>query len=130
MGPSTYGGQRVPGHVHIKEEASNRNNGMESDGASGKGLKRKTHCDQEECSNSCDCEDFGLPLAKKINQLNIEYSGRVQEQVGGGGQENVNSFREKYPYPEDSHYFSTNNLLNRMYVARVERKPELKHNPT
>merc|ERR1719187_1520039 len=103
--------QRVPGHgeaavTNNTERQQNQRNGLDGGGARGTGVKRKTPCDLEECTNSCDCEDFGLPLAKKINKLNIEYSGglrssepREQDHGGGGGQGNGTrgGFGEKYP---------------------------------
>ena len=97
MGPTTDVNQRVPGHgeavTNNIERHQNQKNGLDGGGARGTGVKRKTPCDLEECTNSCDCEDFGLPLAKKINKLNIEYSSGLRsseqprEQDHGGGGE-------------------------------------------
>jgi len=88
----------------------------------GRGKKRRH--DDTECTDSCDCEEFGLPLAKKINQMNIEYETSKVAQLGGG------QFCQKYPFPKDSSYFSNNQLLNQLYDERIRRYPHLKHNPT
>ena len=105
MGPTTDVNQRVPGHGEAVTNNTERHQNQKNDGARGTGVKRKTPCDLEECTNSCDCEDFGLPLAKKINKLNIEYSGGLRsseprEQDHGGGNGSRGGFGEKYPYPE------------------------------
>ena len=83
---------------------------------------------ETECSFTCDCDEFGLPLAKKINRMNIEQSASAEfssNDSGGGGSD----FNSKYPFPENSPYFQNNLLLSKLYLARVNRNPHLKHEP-
>ena len=77
--------------------------------------------------DSCDCDEFGLPLAKKINRMNIEQSASAEfsSNDSGGGSD----FNSKYPFPENSPYFQNNLLLSKLYLARVNRNPHLKHEP-
>ena len=55
--------------------------------------------------DSCDCEEFGLPLAKKINQMNIEYEYKAMS-TDNQGQECRDKvklseeFSSKYPFPQ------------------------------
>jgi hypothetical protein len=95
------------------------------EGASETRGRKRQHVDME-CTDSCDCEEFGLPLAKKINQMNIEYEHRPSQQ----GKEVPAEFLAKYPFPKESPYYSSNLLLAKMYAERVERNPALKHNPS
>jgi len=91
-------------------------------------------------ADSCDCEEFGLPLAKRIHGLNLlqtkgdcrtEGSGeteKVNESGSGGGP--VEQFGTVYPFPQDAPYYSPNKLLNKLYEERVRRLPHLKHTPS
>ena len=79
--------------------------------------------------DSCDCEEFGLPLAKKINRMNIEQSNGKKKETDGGGN-NEDQFNAKYPFPENSPYFQTNQLLSQLYLERINRNPHLKHDPS
>jgi len=156
MGPNT--------EVASGSGSRNGSNGSKSSGgkdvnenASARGQKRP-HADLE-CSNSCDCEEFGAPLSKRLNNLNVDYSannkhphqgGQLQHPHQGGqladlrgaqgtceGQgsgskseagEGINQ-GFNYPYPADSNYYSSNQLLNKMYAARCQRNPQIRHNP-
>ena len=97
--------------------------------------------------DSCDCEEFGMPLAKKINQMNIEYDRQRQRQAtGGSGSSSVSpqneqspeevpvantpEFLAKYPFSKESPYYNSNLLLSSLYQERVERNPHLRHNPS
>merc|ERR1712210_347526 len=74
-----------------------------------RGVKRRHHPDTE-CTDSCDCEEFGLPLAKRIHGLNLlqtkgdcrtEGSGeteKVNESGSSGGP--VEQFGTVYPFPQ------------------------------
>ena len=90
--------------------------------------------------DSCDCEEFGQPLAKRINRMNIEHpvNGQINPveqiqassetaQTSGSG---TDPFVQKYPFPQDSPYFSNNLLLSKLYSERISRNPHLKHDPT
>ena len=86
-----------------------------------------------------------MPLAKKINQMNIEYDRQRQRQAtGGSGSSSVSpqnetpdlvpaanspEFLAKYPFKE-SPYYNSNLLLSSLYQERVERNPHLRHNPS
>lgn len=96
----------------------------------GKGKKRPHHDDltMDESTDSSDCD---YPLAKKINSLNLEYPEQQQKQPPvGEGRQYSQEFNQKYPFPQDSSYFSSNRLLNTLYEERVRRNPLLKHEPT
>lgn len=97
--------------------------------------------------DSCDCEEFGMPLAKKINQMNIEYDRQRQRQgTGGSGSSSVSPLNEKspdevpvancpeflakYPFSKESPYYHSNLLLSSLYQERIERNPHLRHNPS
>ena len=131
----------------------------------GPGGKKRNHSDMEmECTgefelqrrllkeifqkiisflDSCDCEEFGQPLAKRINRMNIEHpvNGQINitvnktqaslqtAQMSGSGP-GTDPFVQKYPFPQDSPYFSNNLLLSKLYAERVSRNPHLKHDPT
>merc|ERR550525_913518 len=109
-----------------------------------RGTKR-THADTE-CTDSCDCEEFGMPLAKKINQMNIEFDRQRQRQgTGSSGSSSVSpqnekspdevpvancpEFLAKYPFSKESPYYNSNLLLSSLYQERIERNPHLRHNP-
>jgi len=106
-----------------------------------RGVKRRHHPDTE-CTDSCDCEEFGLPLAKRIHGLNLlQTKGDCRtEDQGSGETEKVNEscsgggpgkpFGTVYPFPQDAPYYSPNKLLNKLYEERVRRLPHLKHTPS
>ena len=89
-----------------------------------------------------------MPLAKKINQMNIEYDRQRQRQATGGSssssvsQQNEKSpdevpvaansteFLAKYPFSKESPYYNSNLLLSSLYQERIERNPHLRHNPS
>lgn len=157
MGSHTDAGSGTS-NLHGGEDGRNGSKDMNQNSSGRSRGQKRPHADFE-CSNSCDCEEFGAPLSKRINNLNIDYSantknaghsgGHMSEKGGGGlppglggGQgtcEGGGNVREKdgarnqqgfnYPYPADSNYYSSNQLLNRMYAARCNRNPQLKHNP-
>ena len=86
-----------------------------------------------------------MPLAKKINQMNIEFD-RQRQVIGGTGSSSVSpqnekspdvvpvanspEFLAKYPFPKDSPYYNSNLLLSSLYQERMERNPHLRHNPS
>ena len=97
--------------------------------------------------DSCDCEEFGMPLAKKINQMNIEFDRQRQRQgTGSSGSSSVSpqnekspdevpvancpEFLAKYPFSKESPYYNSNLLLSSLYQERIERNPHLRHNPS
>ena len=107
-----------------------------------RGVKRN-HADTE-CTDSCDCEEFGMPLAKKINQMNIEYDRLKMAQDNNRASVSPSDdkspsvvhpepdpdFVAKYPFSQESHYYSSNLLLSRLYLERIQRNPHLKHDPS
>eukprot|EP00092_Neocalanus_flemingeri_P062422 GFUD01075293.1.p1 GENE.GFUD01075293.1~~GFUD01075293.1.p1 ORF type:complete len:118 (-),score=39.59 GFUD01075293.1:120-473(-) len=100
------------------------------EGSGGNRGRKRQHGDME-CTDSCDCEEFGLPLAKKINQMNIEYENRANlSQNNQQGVKVPDDFLAKYPFPKESPYYSSNMMLAKLYAERVQRNPNLKHNPT
>ena len=89
-----------------------------------------------------------MPLAKKINQMNIEFD-RQRQATGGTGSSSHSSvsppnekspeevpvancpeFLAKYPFPKESPYYNSNLLLSSLYQERMERNPHLRHNPS
>ena len=86
-----------------------------------------------------------MPLAKKINQMNIEYD-RQRQGTGGSGSSSVSPLNEKspdevsvancpeflakYPFSKESPYYHSNLLLSSLYQERIERNPHLRHNPS
>jgi len=103
----------------------------QGEGSGGSRGRKRQHGDME-CTDSCDCEEFGLPLAKKINQMNIEYEKRttLPQNNQQGGQKMTEEFLVKYPFPKESPYYSSNMMLAKLYAERVQRNPNLKHNPS
>jgi len=92
---------------------------------------RKRQHEDMECTDSCDCDEFGLPLAKKINQMNIEYESRPNiNQNSYSRTELSDEFLAKYPFPKESPYYNSNMLLAKLYAERVQRNPSLKHDPS
>ena len=83
--------------------------------------------------DSCDCDEFGLPLAKRINKMNIEHTKQESKPSapvnGHSNQAAVGEFSSKYPFPSDSPYYKNNELLSKLYSERVTRNPHLKHDP-
>eukprot|EP00088_Acartia_fossae_P023717 TRINITY_DN24732_c0_g1_i1.p1 TRINITY_DN24732_c0_g1~~TRINITY_DN24732_c0_g1_i1.p1 ORF type:complete len:126 (+),score=7.75 TRINITY_DN24732_c0_g1_i1:86-463(+) len=109
----------------------------------GRGLKRNRA--DLECTDSCDCEEFGMPLAKKINDLQLKHTEAPTAQVPSvdfnsaqssngaqnrQNQQQLDAFKQAYPFPPDSPYYSSNKLLRDLYLSRVTRNPELTHFPT
>jgi len=78
MGPSDEAGER-PASSLSSSSSSSRASSVNSSDPGDRGRKRM-HADMEmECTDSCDCEEFGQPLAKRINRMNIEHpiSGKM-----------------------------------------------------
>lgn len=112
------------------------------------GIKRQ-HAELD-CSDSCDCEEFGLPLSKRINRLQLEQQQEAMQgallgvglqhqhgavvqhatppandqQLSGGP-----NFAKSYPFPSESAYFNANQLLASLYAERIRRHPRLAHVP-
>ena len=151
MGPRDEVGDRPASSLSSSSSSSGASS-VKSDPGPG-GIKRR-HTEMEmECTgestlicrlkaifflylDSCDCEEFGQPLAKRINRMNIEHpiSGQIQasseSQHSSPGAEGSGQFSQKYPFPQDSPYFNNNLLLSKLYSERVSRNPHLKHDPT
>ena len=52
-------------------------------------------------ADSCDCDEFGLPLAKKINQMNIEFESRPNISQNSYSRSQLSDeFLAKYPFPK------------------------------
>lgn len=103
----------------------------QGEGSGGSRGRKRQHGDME-CTDSCDCEEFGLPLAKKINQMNIEYENRANltQNNQHQGVKLTDEFLAKYPFSKESPYYSSNMMLAKLYAERVQRNPTLKHNPS
>ena len=83
-----------------------------------------------------------MPLAKKINQMNIEYDrqrqGSSSASVSPPNEKSPNEvpvanspeFLAKYPFSKESPYYNSNLLLSSLYQERIERNPHLRHNPS
>ena len=131
--------------------------------ARGRGVKRSHHIDMEcsggsdattvypdlyykfICTDSCDCEEFGQPLAKRINMMNLQQKQLSTSSQTSSLQPNSTSsatattsstaasvaqFADNYPFSPSSPYYSTNLLLRKLYAERVTRNPHMKHEPT
>jgi len=102
----------------------------QSEGAEESRGRKRQHEDME-CTDSCDCDEFGLPLAKKINQMNIEFESRPNiSQNSYSRSQQSDEFLAKYPFPKESPYYNSNLLLAKLYAERVQRNPSLKHDPS
>merc|ERR1711864_28438 len=113
-------------------EKTNRKSVSAVEESNGKNKGKKRQHEDMECTDSCDCEEFGQPLSKRINQMNIEYENQNQN-LGHSSQtagELPPEFLHKYPFPKDSFYYSRNFLLSQLYDERIRRNPQLKHNPS
>lgn len=62
-------------------------------------------------------DDVDLPLSKRINRLNIDYSKSNEES-------NVCDFKDKYPYEPSSTYYRTNELLYNLHEEKSQRKQQ------
>ena len=62
-----------------------------------------------------DCIDVDVPLSKKINRLNIDYSASNSNDLPP-----QSTFKEKYPYESDSNYYQTNEMLYTLHEERLE----------
>ena len=60
-----------------------------------------------------DSIDVDVPLSKKINRLNIDYSASNSNDLPP-----QSTFKEKYPYEADSSYYQTNELLYTLHEER------------
>ena len=60
-----------------------------------------------------DSIDVDVPLSKKINRLNIDYSASNSNDLPP-----QSTFKEKYPYESDSSYYQTNELLYTLHEER------------
>ena len=137
--------------------------------ARGRGVKRSHHIDMEcsggsdattvypdlyykfICTDSCDCEEFGQPLAKRINMMNLQQKQQSTSSQSSSSQQQPSStssasdaattsstavtasaaqFADNYPFSPSSPYYSTNLLLRKLYAERVTRNPHMKHEPT
>ena len=136
--------------------------------ARGRGVKRSHHIDMEcsggseatfltspltsitnfmfICTDSCDCEEFGQPLAKRINMMNLQQKQQSTSSQSSSLQPSTTSssatatttstaasvaqFADNYPFSPSSPYYSTNLLLRKLYAERVTRNPHMKHEPT
>ena len=62
---------------------------------------------------SDDSIDVDVPLSKKINRLNIDYSASNSNDLPP-----QSTFQEKYPYESDSNYYQTNEMLYTLHEER------------
>jgi len=140
--------------IHALREGDGEEGGTNQSKNRGRRGEKRRHGDTE-CTDSCDCEEFGHPLAKRINNLNLQFnqtpalhtngslpgsdkasqSGSnlkeaTTEQSPGGDPREAGQFLQRYPFPSEAPYFSSNMLLNTLYEERVRRNPHLKHFPT
>ena len=90
-----------------------------SDHVRGTKRTRSNHEQKRSPSSDQDDEDVDVPLSKKINRLNIEYSTKE------GSKPSQETFENKYPYEPDSTYFQDNKLLNSLHEERVQRAQQL-----
>ena len=86
-----------------------------------RGTKRTRNSQEEKKSKSSDLddEDVDVPLSKKINRLNIEYSTK------DGSQQSQETFEKNYPYEPSSTYYQDNKLLNSLHEERIQRAQQL-----
>ena len=84
-------------------------------------IKRTRNSQEEKKSKSSDLddEDVDVPLSKKINRLNIEYSTK------DGSQQSQETFEKNYPYEPSSTYYQDNKLLNSLHEERIQRAQQL-----
>ena len=80
-----------------------------------------------------------MPLAKKINQMNIEYDRQRRSSVSPQNEkppvqaapvDSSPEFVAKYPFPQESPYYNSNLILSQLYLERIQRNPHLKHSPS
>lgn len=80
---------------------------------SNRGMKRQRPPNEDDGKTSSRNEDntdeIDVPLSKKINRLNIDYSSSDTFQ---------NSFKDKYPYNAESTYYQSNELLYSLHEER------------
>ena len=87
-----------------------------------RGTKRTRSSQEQKRSKSSDLEDedVDVPLSKKINRLNIEYSSK-----DGSSQQAQETFENNYPYEPSSTYYQDNKLLNSLHEARIQRAQQM-----
>ncbi len=93
--------------------------------------------------DNCNCDDIEVPLAKRINRLNIEqlraspgpghgghfggsqpHDPRLEQFAAGGHSASAGpapTFQESYPYSASSPYYETNHLLYHLHMERAQR---------
>ena len=76
---------------------------------------RSQSSDNSDQNNEED-DEVDVPLSKKINRLNIEYSSDQQSS-------NVENFSDKYPYT-GSPYYRPNELLHSLHEERRQRNQQ------
>ena len=62
-------------------------------------------------------DDVDVPLSKRINRLNIEYSSDQSSS-------NLENFSDKYPYEPGSAYYRPNELLHSLHEERRQRNQQ------
>jgi len=86
-----------------------------------RGTKRTRSDSKENPSDQSDQtteeDDVDVPLSKKINRLNIEYSQQNDDQV-------PQNFQEKYPYNSNTAYYKPNELLYNLHEERTQRNQQ------
>ncbi len=75
--------------------------------------RQENQSDQSDHNN--DDDDVDVPLSKRINRLNIEYTKQKDEQE---------TFKEKYPYDPSSTYYQTNEALYNLHKERAQRSQQ------
>ena len=63
-------------------------------------------------------DDVDVPLSKRINRLNIEYS------TAKNPDSEKEAFKDKYPYDATSTYYRNNELLYNLHEERTQRSQQ------
>merc|ERR1712080_137181 len=76
-------------------------------------------------SDQSDQDDESIPLSKRINRLNIEYStAKNKESREEQTPQQHETFKEKYPYDASSTYYRPNELLYNLHEERTQRNQQ------
>lgn len=78
------------------------------------GKRENQNSDNSDPNNEDD--DVDVPLSKRINRLNIEYTKQ--------GDDDKETFQDKYPYDQASTYYQSNELLYNLHEQRSQRSQQ------
>ena len=95
-----------------QKSSENQNRGTKRSRPIDKKVENNHSNDQKNDEND---EDIDVPLSKRINRLNIEYTSQNDVQQ---------SFQEKYPYEPCSTYYKPNELLYNLHEERNQRNQQ------